>query len=617
MFRMTFRRYTTIFAIITAVMTIAGCSGSGGGTVMSGEMEVAAFTIEADDTVLVNGDLTIRSTGPVTIDGDLVANGDLGQSITIEAGGPVTVNGTIRCGNGAVGQEGGTLTIDAENQEVTLGSNAKLQSGNGAAGVSSSADLARSSGTRAASGDGQSGGWVWILADRLVVPDVEGVIQLGNGGSGASLSVAGEDLLTYEIPDEMGYAGGASGWLSIFANEVVGLEYRRVTLEEDMVDPETEEVMYPAGSVLRVVTLSDQITGGIGGTAGTVYYGINATGESTWPEETGEDVFDRGGATRLYDPDTRTMIEARNGAEGYREGGKGANIYVRGASGGSETGRKGQSVFVVGGSGGACGVLLPCFSSSDGCEPGAGGQCEVYGGKGGSGAHPQGQGGDGGDASAFGGDGGGKVIDGVLRFSIGRGGDAHARGGDGGTGGGLCPDQVVLKGGSGGKAGGGYAKAGNLFAALEIGEITGQEGTATAQAANGGQGGEGRRSGGDGGDKGYATAENLNDVYNYEGAKGASGAVCSQTTTTTTSTTTTTLAGATCTADDAGVTYGQLYYDGDAYWTDCGQASAWDSLMGAGSIAAGSLFTDGDVLPEGANPDNPGGEHCIMDINCP
>ena len=583
---------------------------------MSGIMEVDEFTVESGDTVEVGDDLTIRSDGAVTLDGDLVAGSSAGQSITIEAGGPVTINGTIRSGAGAAGQDGGALTIYAPGQTVTLGDGAKLQSGNGSGGVSTTSDLYRSLTDRTGvdASSGMSGGGIYIYAATLVVPETTGVIRLGNGGTGAAVTVEGEDLLTYEIPDDFGNGGGDSGFLYIEADEVIGLGYEVTVLEEDLLDEETGEIYAPTWTTLQLITPQDgQIAGGVGGNAGAIYYGLNADGESTWPEEAEEDVL-----SRDTTKDGGFYLAGSVGGDSYSEGEGGTGADVNMAE------SRYTDTLARGGRGGNCGGFVSApyggqvLVGNSRCTVGRGGHATAVGRNGADGEHPSGNGVDAGEAWAYGGTGGKKVMklaNGKFTFGIaGIGGNATAKGGNGGRGGGLCPGNVAAKGGNGGDGGFAEATAGNYNQNVDVSLM----GTAAAVGGQAGQSGDGLSEPGDAGSYGDSTTYGRAGCLTIDGVTGPVGEVCGATTTTTTTSTTTTAAPCTCTSDDLGVTYNILYYSGAVGWSDCGVRSAWESLRHNAGLAEDYLFTNGDYLPLGYDSSAPSltGD-CAMSINCP
>lgn len=480
------------------------------------------YVIPAGKTTQVTSHLTIQDVRKVGIAGNLVASGDNGQSITIKANGDITISGKLIAGNGGEGQDGGTLTIISQNGNIYIGDTASLKAGDGRSGQNSIGE----------EGAGTRGGSVIFKAPNgtITFPDAEGIIHIGNGGNGADINIHGDDLLTTELPEQLSNAGGDSGELLVEASQLIGLTYEVITLTEDIVDPETGETIIPAGLTFRNIESDKQlITGGVGGDAGSLYYGVDEEGNSTYPE-----LLTANPHTRLVDwqptryafaaeqeagDETLEKIRVRGawGGNGERKGGNGGNVRVRGRNGvtlSNGNGQAGQAVDAWGGSGGSC-------QTRSGNKPCNGGNAFAFGGNGGHGVAPCGNGGEGSQAWATGGTSGAlysfrRVLAGItIDTYLGAGGDAHARGGDGGNAGGTCPDNVCGKGGDGGNAGQGGASPGE-------GE---PDGSSYVTGGDGGDGGDGRYVAGKGGFSGIAQAFR-NVKVRQRGEAGNPGATC-------------------------------------------------------------------------------------------
>lgn len=383
------------------------------------------------------------------------------------------------------------------NGNITIGATASLVAGDGGSGQTTTTDKgAVSTGKRLAllksvsGGGGGTGGSVSLRAPngQISIVDQEGIIHLGNGGDGATIEVHGEDLLTTELGEELENAGGDSGVLTIEALTFNGVE---VTGETEFV---SESTMF--------------LSGGIGGDAGDLLWGVDANGNSTFPDaDTTAKLLavakQAGGNLRPIFPDLQ-LTGASGGDAWLGTAGHGANLQIRGRDG-TTPGTDGQNVFATGGPGGNC-------IQQRLCDPGDGGDADATGGDGARGEHTTGNGGAGGSANATGGTGG---RDGALStVVIGRTGNAVARGGSGAKGGGLCPDNVSDTGGPGGAGGNAVALVPFVPA------------TATAVGGRGGDGGDGESASGTVGGGGSATGNGGPGSSQTPGDSGSIGATC-------------------------------------------------------------------------------------------
>lgn len=465
---------------------------------LSGTLEVTDFTVASGESRRVSGDLIINASGAVTIAGTLSAEDAVGHSLTIQAAGDVGITGLLSAGQGAPGGgRGGDITIVSMNGNISITGSGSLVAGDGGSGqTTTTARSILAIGKRpvlfksVSGGAGGAGGSVTLRAPNgeITVANVEGIIHLGNGGDGATIEVHGEDLLTTEMAEELENAGGDSGVLMIEALTFNGVDI--------------------AGQTAFVPESAMFLSGGTGGNAGDLFWGVDAEGNSTFPDEDTTSqliaTVKRGGANlRPIFPDLRLM-GARGGDAWLGSAGRGANLQIRGRDG-TTPGTDGQNVFATGGSGGDC-------IQQRLCDPGDGGDADATGGDGARGEHTTGDGGAGGNAGATGGSGG---RDGALSTVIAGGtGNAIARGGAGAKGGGLCPDNVSDMGGPGGA--GGSADAMVPFVPA----------VATAVGGRGGDGGDGESASGAVGGGGSALALGGPDSSQVAGANGSAGAKC-------------------------------------------------------------------------------------------
>jgi len=461
---------------------------------LSGLVEVDDFTLGVGESAPVEGDLTIRAQGAITIAGTLFAASETGHSVTLDADGDIIIEGVVAAGGGAAGQPGGAVRIVSRRGDVSLSAGARVVGGDGGDGVMDVLTLGRAG----------EGGDVALSAPEGALRVAAGArVVLGNGGRGAELRLQPMDLAGVEevrLPN----AGGRSGLPTLEGRELVGIESEEGDWPQDWLelmpaaweDSEAWLDLAPAwwpeaaGRPYRAILTADVFEGGAGGAAGTVLYGDDAEGESNWPGDGGLHLMTRapfqGPAPGLV------VIRGASGADGFVLGGPGQSLFMAGLNG-RTPGEGGQSVVVWGGGGGSCipgrdGARVAYLAT---CVAGPAGAAAAYGGTGHRGRHPDGAGGRGGDAQAFGGVGGvGPLRDGRL-YHEGACGDATADGGPGGGGGGDCEGVFGPQGGEGGP--GGDARAG-----LDLGVICAlgpfgqhREVSRRAESGRGGDGGDG------------------------------------------------------------------------------------------------------------------------------
>ncbi len=495
-----FRRLVAVGSLVTAVCgTSCDVPVSTPGDVpgLSGTIEATDFTVPTGESQRVSGDLTINASGVVTIAGSLSAENAAGHSLTIQAAGDVSITGVLSAGRGAPGGGGGDITVLSTNGNISIGESASLIAGDGGSGLTTTtAKSVLSIGKRSvlfksvSGGAGGAGGSVTLRAPngQISIVDQEGIIHLGNGGDGATIEVHGEDLLATELGDALENAGGDSGVLTIEALTFNGVEV-------------TSETVFVSESTTF-------LSGGSGGNAGDLFWGVDADGNSTFPDaDTTTKLIALAKQSGVHLRPIHSDV-VREGAKGgdawYGSAGNGSSLQVRGRDG-TTPGTDGQNVFISGGSGGDCIQVISC-------EPGNGGSAGATGGDGAAGEHTTGEGGAGGSAAATGGLGG---IDGALStVRVGRMGNAVAKGGTGGKGGGLCPDDVSDQGGSGGNGGGADAS------------VSGGSAFATAIGGRGGDGGDGESASGAVGGGGLAQARGGMSPSPMVGGIGSAGATC-------------------------------------------------------------------------------------------
>jgi hypothetical protein len=493
--------------MLVAGVGIGGCTdptdpGNGGGNApasLAGTVEVASLNIPAGDTVAVTADLTLRASGDITIAGDLIAeanpDGD-GFDITLIADGNLTIDGTIQAGAPAdpatfpesarpapatrtaqaggtdlPGHAGGSLNIVSERGNVTVGRNTTLIAFSGTDGVG---------GVRGAPGG--RGGSVSICAPfgRLTM---RGSIELGNGGEGgdANLDTA---TMAQAFPDdavvnifEFENAGGDSGRLFAFA---ASYDWPELEFYGDTVPGLGRSAALDPFAYLANPN-TGLITGGIGGSAGSVFVMDDVAGQ----------LAQRIALAAAGTPDMsfteNFRIRAAHGGRGWTAGGNGGFITVNGAGWNN---RDAVEYRVTAGAGGDVTTLADPDSQCGNAVPAIG----AIGGIGGSAtttspggippvtAQDSGDGGNGALALAIGGDGGDAET--AVAQTGGMGGNAVASAGAGADGLGSCFAGDV---GDGGKGGNATARGGDGG----DGQTRGEGGIANAFAGAGGNGGNG------------------------------------------------------------------------------------------------------------------------------
>ena len=476
----------------------AGCGGHGQGgsppdETLTGDVTRETFSVATGRRVAYRGNLTVTCQ-TATIDGELYAEeataaGADGSSITVVAQGDVVVSGRIAAGNGVAGGAGGSVELRSETGGITVGSETAARQDTAPTAVLSAGDGADGA-EGLTGGPGGEGGSIFLDCRNgtLTIHEQPGLIHVGDGGDGGRGVVGGEDLLTYEAPEQPTNAGGDSGFCTAAANQVSGgnQEGEPATLNETVVRP--------------VKLAAETMSGGAGGAGGSCYLGVDPeTEESTWPESVpaaGRDAYS-----------TQTARGA-DGGHGGTLGGDGGNAYAQGYH--SHT-LRGSDGFALGGRGGDV-DLTPYLLKGvrpvelywmfpDGRRAGKGGDAKARGGIGWDG-EPGEAGGNGGDANAAGGNGGDSYPPDYSE--PGRGGEATAEGGRSGNGGGLtCP--ATRAGGDGGHGGNALAAGGNSGRRVATDESPNRGGSATARGGDGSNGGRGFP-GGELGHGGDATA---------------------------------------------------------------------------------------------------------------
>jgi hypothetical protein len=459
-------------------------------TTLNGTIFATTVSIPRGVLVTATDDLTILATDSVSINGSIIGeDGSPGASITIISISEITISGRIIAGNGingvnstikgingedvvangSDGADGGAITIISTDSNIILMDTAKIASGNGGEGGNvvvrggtPTAVGANGGNVVAVAGAGGSGGTFTLLTLRglIVVPQIEGILTIGNGGTGGSAYAFGGrgsdgNLTTLNgvggSSTAIGGVGGASGNLIITTLDFDG----------DGVLTENDTLI---------------IAGGVGGNGGGALAQAGAKGgamQSSCPPTGGKDA-----------PLAKAV--GSPGGWGITRGGHGQPAVAIGQQG-SGTG-KGGDALAEGGKGGdielisvgwrGIGIAIGLIAA----EAGDGGYAHATGGPGGP------YGGDGGKATAKGGDSGDApiVIVGTVTTFGGFGGYAVAHGGKGQNGV-SCPCEPPTRGQDGGN--GGFADA--TGGKGGDGNVAGNGGDASAFGGSGGNGGDG------------------------------------------------------------------------------------------------------------------------------
>ena len=478
---------------LTMSLLAASC-GEQGDKDQTPPSEVEDFILPSGEILVVEADLKIEVSGRIEIEGDIVASGNNGASIELIATGDILISGSVRAGDGQGGQDGGSISMNSKEGDITLESAIELHAGD--AGDSLVRDQS-----------GAVGGSVLLeaKAGRATFPSGEaGQIHIGNGGDGLDLDVQGADILDFQSPEVRLGAGGGSGIFDVIANEIDGLGLTPFELEKDIING-AGETIFKAG-VYSGIEDGPLFSGGKGGDAGAFRLGVDQDGNALGP---GADVQ----ALRLADVFVEIEVIGADGGTGFRQGGKGQDVFLAGKDG-ATPGAPGQAVRAQGGGGGSCGIGSFIFFIP--CSTGDTGEAIAFGGNGAPGSVPGGDGGDGGGAAASSGSGGLSI----QPENAGRCANSLAEGGLGGIGGAACVP-TIEKGGDGGPGGSAFASNGTLFCKGPV--------TATARGGPGGAGGAGEPAG-NGGDRGgtssIVTDGEKSTAIEKEGADGKGGGVC-------------------------------------------------------------------------------------------
>ena len=530
-------------ALVVGLVLVAGCGSHGpalpgpGDTdrQITGTVVENDFTVPAGQRVACLGDVVVQCE-TATIEGELLAqpatgSGQNGSSITIQSQGDVTLEGRIVAGaatDGAAetgGGDGGAVTVESTDGDITVGGDAVTADGAAAAG-----GTVLQSGNGGHGGDGTLGGAGGhggdILLDcpngTLTINPGADMFVIGNGGSGGQAAYAGESLQGVGLPEQMPNLGGDSGRLLLRASDYVGVEPQEFT------HPIDNQVVKAA--VVEGIAAS----GGHGGDAGDVSMTLVSAAKSSGRT-------DRVAAEPNL-PDDPNTVAGADGGNGAISGGDGADATFNRS--GQQAPWGGQwdnepSTSAVGGEGGGAstgswsGTLVMAFYPGD-LYGGDGGNATARARQGGNGgACEAGDGGGGADAS---GGPGGKVFCPLAASDTlhpGAGGDAVAIAGHGGDAGDCCePDPGDGQpGGEGGSAEAFGGPGGHAFGGPTDPTSSGPGGDASAASGRGGNGGDGvpRGDAGWGGtvkaDPGWGTP-NGRKLVKTKGANGARGDHC-------------------------------------------------------------------------------------------
>jgi hypothetical protein len=339
-------------------------------TVLTGLIEVESFIVASGDLALVSGDVTIRTTGAVRIDGELRAGDASSQDIVIDAGGDVLIGGPVVAGNGASrpapARRGAAQGVAAPNDA-------------GSIVIRSAGDIVLDAGARLAAGDGTDGGnggdVVLHAPDgTITIADGSDVIHIGNGGDGNAVSENAQSPLGEENLDN---SGGRSGALLLSATAVSGISAQAVTLAADF-SPAGDDLVFVAGQPAFTTVAAPLVSGGRGGNAGAFDFGEGLPAGAMSVVRAALRLLQGGQGGLPLDPIVR---RGADGGDGFVFGGAGADVSVTG----------GPSVTAVGGNGGGC---LRIFDRIF-CTPGDGGDAEAQGAPGMDGPGPGDPGGDG------------------------------------------------------------------------------------------------------------------------------------------------------------------------------------------------------------------------------
>ena len=452
-------KYVVVAIVAGLFVTMTGCVLAMLMSTMplTGTVQAANFFVAGFETRTYEGDVTIVASESATIDGTLSPASDTGCSITIECDGEVMINGTIMAGNGSntqsttakrnnhqdrEGLDGGDVVIESTNGDIIIGETATIRAGDGVDGVLDSDGYS--------GGAGGDGGSVILRAPNgtISLPAAPGAIHLGNGGTGAG--IVGEFDPNTAIPVTLVNAGGNSGLPQFDALMIDGIEPEEITLEEDLIDPVTGEVLAEAGETITLIRFDPDtgpLTGGSGGDAGE--FEVNwaesqeqgtakRDGRSSSAFEGSEEKVGNPGGMDFSPVDQARASERRDGKVPHRE----PRAKMPKPPGEKE---------VV--------VMSSVWQPSTCSFPALAFRVVVAwatasGGRGADGPDPSGDGGDGGAAEATGGECGIALSHSDNATQGGDSGSASAYGGKGGSGGNACPtgDRIGGNGGRGGDA---------------------------------------------------------------------------------------------------------------------------------------------------------------------
>ncbi len=147
-----------------------------------------SIAIDSSEPGGVSGEITIESSGTITIDGKLQARGNPGGTISIAADDDVTINGRLLADGSPIGSDGGVVLVNSYDGSVTTN------------------DTIVAKAVKGSDYEGVEGGLVHFGAEGSVT--MNGAVETGGGHQGGALSVVADGPVT--LANDVTVSSGAN-----------------------------------------------------------------------------------------------------------------------------------------------------------------------------------------------------------------------------------------------------------------------------------------------------------------------------------------------------------------------------------------------------------------------
>ncbi len=301
---------------------LAQCKGGKFSDLYPQILDVESFSLPVGQSMTAKRGITIRAEKSIEVAGSLLSDPDKGGSLTLYSKSgdvKITAGATVAAGNGDSGASAvkrkDSLTAD----------------NTGALRVAAVKDIS--------SGGGTDGGDVILRAPNGTITVEDGVtIHIGNGGSGADITLKNTDALSTGAKIQLKNGGGVSGGLGLEAQNIVGLDVEKIVVD---------------GQPGWLIKSDKNLSGGKGGAAGnlTVLKESSAHRTSALRERIVGRHYSRAGIEIAKAELHVAWVGGVSGGDSCLSPTPGATVNITGKNGQSP-GDNGQSAEALGGKGG-------------------------------------------------------------------------------------------------------------------------------------------------------------------------------------------------------------------------------------------------------------------------